>query len=109
MTEFETLLMCFLIPCFAAVFYVSGKGDILNLIVLMLQEKQKEIEEILKEDGEDEAPKVEAVEVVRCKKCRKRYDPNECPMCILVYGEQHDFTHAEGYCDRGERKDNDST
>ena len=51
MGEFETVLMCFLVPCFAAVFYVSGKGDLLNLIVLMLQEKQKEIEERL--SGED--------------------------------------------------------
>ena len=95
MTEFETLLMCFLIPCFAAVFYVSGKGDILNLIVLMLQEKTKELE--------DEAQKAETEEVVRCKNCKKRYDTNECPMCVRVYGEQHDFTHDEGYCDRGER------
>lgn len=50
------------------------------------------------------APIVDAVEVVRCKDCSKRYNPNECPMCILVYGEQHDFTHDQGYCDRGERR-----
>ena len=44
---------------------------------------------------------------VRCKDCKKRYKPNECPMCILVYGEQHDFTHENGYCDRGERRTDD--
>lgn len=44
---------------------------------------------------------------VRCKDCKKRYNPNECPMCILVYGEQHDFTQENGYCDRGERRTND--
>ena len=49
-------------------------------------------------------PTVDAVEVVRCKDCKKRYKPNECPMCILVYGEQHDFTQENGYCDRGERR-----
>ena len=41
---------------------------------------------------------------VRCEDCKKRYKPNECPMCILVYGEQHDFTQENGYCDRGERR-----
>lgn len=46
----------------------------------------------------------DAVIVIRCKECKKRYNPNECPMCLLVYGEQHDFTHDQGYCDRGERK-----
>ena len=44
---------------------------------------------------------------VRCKDCKKRYKPNECPMCILVYGEQHDFTQENGYCDRGERRTDD--
>lgn len=44
------------------------------------------------------------VRVIRCKNCKKRYKPNECPMCILVYGEQHDFTQENGYCDRGERR-----
>ena len=47
---------------------------------------------------------VDAVPVVRCKECSKRYNPNECQMCILVYGEQHDFTSENGYCDRGERR-----
>ena len=41
---------------------------------------------------------------VRCKDCRKRYNPKECPMCVRVYGEQHDVTHDDGYCDRGERR-----
>ena len=44
---------------------------------------------------------------VRCKDCKKRYKPNECPMCILVYGEQNDFTQENGYCDRGERRTDD--
>lgn len=44
---------------------------------------------------------------VRCKDCKKRYKPNKCPMCILVYGEQHDFTQENGYCDRGERRTDD--
>lgn len=52
----------------------------------------------------DAAPEFE---LVRCKECRKRYDPKGCPMCVVVYGEQHDYTHDEGYCDRGERKGNE--
>ena len=44
---------------------------------------------------------------VRCKDCKKRYDSNECPMCILAYGEQHDFTLENGYCDCGERRTDD--
>lgn len=51
--------------------------------------------------------KTQGIEVVRCKDCKKRYKPNECPMCILVYGEQHDFTQENGYCDRGERRTDD--
>lgn len=47
---------------------------------------------------------VDAVEVVRCKDCQKRYNPKECPMCVRVYGEQHDVTNDDGYCDYGERR-----
>lgn len=46
---------------------------------------------------------------VRCKDCKKRYEPNECPMCVRVYGEQHDFTQENGYCDRGERRSDAET
>jgi rubrerythrin len=59
MDEFETMLICFLVPYFAAVFYISGKGDLINLVILMLQEKQAEIEERLRE-----AEVADAVEVV---------------------------------------------
>ena len=46
---------------------------------------------------------------MRCKECRKRYNPKECPMCVFVYGEQHDVTHDDGYCDRGERRTDGET
>ena len=51
-------------------------------------------------------PAVDAVEVVRCKDCNRRYDADECPMCCLIGGESHDYTADNGYCDRGERKEN---
>lgn len=54
-------------------------------------------------------PKADAVEVVLCKECKKRYNPKECPMCVRVYGEQHDFTQSDGYCDRGERRNDGET
>lgn len=48
----------------------------------------------------------ELVPVVRCKKCVRRYDPNLCPMCTIVEGAYNEYTSGNGYCDRGERKDN---
>ena len=53
-----------------------------------------------------EAPTVDAVEVVRCKDCIRRYDTDECPMCFLSEGQYYEFTRDDGFCDRGERKDN---
>ena len=53
-----------------------------------------------------EAPTVAAVEVVRCKDCIRRYDTDECPMCFLSEGQYYEFTQDDGFCDRGERKDN---
>ena len=44
------------------------------------------------------------VEVVRCKECRSRYDADECPMCVLIDGEYHEYTNGNGFCDRGERR-----
>lgn len=53
-----------------------------------------------------DAPTVDAVEVVRCKDCIRRYDTDECPMCFLSEGQYYEFTRDDGFCDRGERKDN---
>ena len=49
---------------------------------------------------------VDAVEVVRCRDCIRRYDTDECPMCFLSGGQYYEFTRDDGFCDRGERKDN---
>lgn len=66
----------------------------------------------------DEAPTVDAVEVVRCKDCKHRGEEGECPMYWVKeiewdddgYTEcdyvPHDYTVDDGFCDRGERKDN---
>ena len=53
-----------------------------------------------------EAPTVDAVPVVRCKDCIRRYDTDECPMCFLSGGKYYEYTRDDGFCDRGERKDN---
>lgn len=50
-------------------------------------------------------PAVDDVEVVRCKYCIKRYDTDECPMCFLSRGQYCEFTQDDGFCDRGERKE----
>lgn len=52
------------------------------------------------------APSVDAVPVVRCKDCIRRYDTDECPMCFLSGGLYVECTQDDGFCDRGERKDN---
>ena len=54
----------------------------------------------------EKAPTVDAVPVTRCKDCIRRYDTDECPMCFLSEGQYYEFTRDDGFCDRGERKDN---
>ena len=54
----------------------------------------------------ESAPAVNAVSVVRCKDCIRRYDSDECPMCHVSGGQYYEYTSGNGYCDRGERKDN---
>lgn len=49
-------------------------------------------------------PAADVVEVVRCKDCRRRYNADECPMCVLIDGEYHEYTNGNGFCDRGERR-----
>lgn len=67
---------------------------------IMVEKYQDEIVPGLREQLE------KRVEVVRCRECRWRNDPNLCPMCFLVAGEYDDYTMDNGFCDRGERKDN---
>ena len=69
--------------------------------------------EALKIQGEafrkmvDEAPAIDAVPVVRCEKCEKRGELC-CPMCTtLPDGRIFDFSLDDGYCDRGERKEDE--
>lgn len=69
-------------------------------------------------DEIDNAPTVDAVEVARCKDCKHRGDYG-CPMYHEEYIEwdddgyreseivEHDRTRDDGFCDLGERKDND--
>lgn len=65
------------------------------------------------------APNVDSVKVVRCKDCKHRGIETCCPMCFEEWYEidegygrydsditTHDRTIDEGFCDRGERKDN---
>ena len=52
-----------------------------------------------------DAPTIDAVVVVRCKDCIRRYDTDECPMCFLSEGQYYEFTRDDGFCDRGERKE----
>ena len=48
MTEFETVGMCILVVVYGFVFYMAGKAKLLDLVVLMIQDKTKELQEKLK-------------------------------------------------------------
>ena len=48
MTEFETVGMCILIVAYGCVFYMAGKAKLLDLVMLIIQEKTKELQERLK-------------------------------------------------------------
>ncbi len=54
-------------------------------------------------------PTIDAVEVVRCFECVRRGDPGECPMCFFSDGDWDDYTNDNGYCDRGEREEENAT
>ena len=48
MTEFETVGMCILIIAYGCVFYMAGRANLLDLVVLMIQDKTKQLQEKLK-------------------------------------------------------------
>lgn len=49
MNDIEFLLIPILILAYGVVCYICGKGDLLNVIALMLKDKAKELEKRLKE------------------------------------------------------------
>ena len=48
MTELETVGMCILIIVYGCVFYMAGRANLLDLVVLMIRDKTKELQERLK-------------------------------------------------------------
>ena len=48
MTEFETIGMCILIVVYGCVFYMAGRANLLDFVVLTIQEKTEELQERLK-------------------------------------------------------------
>ena len=49
MTEFETIGMCILIVVYGCVFYMAGRASLLDLFVLIIQDKTKKLQERLKD------------------------------------------------------------
>ena len=53
MTEVETVGMCILVVVYGFVFYMAGKAKLLDLVVLMIQEKTKKLQERLKDHDKE--------------------------------------------------------
>ena len=53
MTEFETIGMCILVVVYGFVFYVAGRANLLDLVMLMIQEKTKELQELFKDHDKE--------------------------------------------------------
>ena len=53
MTEFETIVMCILVVIYGFVFYVAGRANFLDLVMLMIQNKTKELQERLKDHDKE--------------------------------------------------------
>ena len=52
MTVLE-VVMCILVVAYGCVFYMAGRANLLDLVVAMIQNATKELEEKLKEDEEE--------------------------------------------------------
>lgn len=84
---------------------VRGNGKI---ILTMLEAIQEVI---------DKTPTIDAVPVVRCKDCKYRGNSFACPMCHdeSIYDDDdgyddytYDRTDDDGFCNNGERWDEDA-
>ena len=47
------VVMCILVVAYGCVFYIAGRVNLLDLVVAMIQNATKELEERLKEDDEE--------------------------------------------------------
>ena len=52
MTALE-VVMCIMVVAYGCVFYIAGRSNLLELVVAMIQNATKELEERLKEDDEE--------------------------------------------------------
>lgn len=85
MTDLEMLLVAMLVLAFGALCYVCGKGDLLNIIPLMLQEM---------------ADSLKAKTIVRCKECY--WYKEECESCSFWPDEG--YRDPEHFCGEGIRE-----
>lgn len=53
MTELETVGMCILVVVYGFVFYAAGRANLLDLVMLMIQDKTKELQERLKDHDKE--------------------------------------------------------
>ena len=53
MTELETVGMCILIIVYGCVFYMAGRANLLDLIMLIIQDKTNKLQERLKDHDKE--------------------------------------------------------
>ena len=53
MTELETVGMCILIIVYGCVFYMAGRANLLDLIMLIIQDKTKKLQDRLKDHDKE--------------------------------------------------------
>ena len=53
MTELETVGMCILIIVYGCVFYMAGRANLLDLVMLIIQDKTKKLQERLKDHDKE--------------------------------------------------------
>ena len=92
MTEFENVVIGVLIVIYVCVFYMAGKANLLDLIVLMIQDKAKELQDRLK--GYDD-------EMIRCKNCKWFGDIG----CAIKIVDECDKPTENDFCSFAELKE----
>ena len=53
MTEFENIGMCILIIIYGFVFYMAGRANLIDLVMLMIQDKIKELQDRIKDHDKE--------------------------------------------------------